>query len=265
MVHRQEEEYTLLITQTAHAAISAQFAQHWGNDQFGDVTPRAEVQLGTTLHDISWIDWENDPKLNPETGLPYSFIELQRGDHLKIWSAASRLARPFGRYPSLLVSMHGTRLYSMIDYAQEYPEHIDDINAYLTAEKQFQTDTIRSLQKEPLYAESATLENIGRNSDLVAIWDWLSLLICHKIDKQRTIKNVPTATTPTTLTLTPLSIYTDQSEIIQLDPWPFHITELTITLEGKRFATPQTDQNGLQQVLAQAPWHTIPIQLVPAQ
>ena len=175
MIHRKLDNSTLVITQTEHAWISAQFAQVWGNERFGDVTPRPDVQLGTALHDIGWIDWENNPLFNPETGLPYTFLELERGDHLKIWSTASKLALPFGRYAALLVSMHGTRLYTMIDYAQMYPDHLADINLYLAAEHKQQATLIESLQQDSYYAQWATAEQIERNSKLVAIWDWLSL------------------------------------------------------------------------------------------
>src|SRR5260370_805060 len=67
--------------------------------------------------------WEQAPTLNPQTGLPYSFLEMPRHVHVQLWSEAARCVLPQGRYAALLVSLHGTGLYERYDAANDLPEN----------------------------------------------------------------------------------------------------------------------------------------------
>ena len=95
----------IVIGQPSHAWLSGQLARAWSP------TPREEVCLAAEQHDIGMAAWDAEPKLNPETGLPRSFMQLELDDHLECWSRAARLVLPQSRYAALLVSLHGTALY----------------------------------------------------------------------------------------------------------------------------------------------------------
>jgi len=94
----------------------------WGNERFGEVAPWEEVCLGAEQHDVGHTAWEQAPTLNPQTGLPYSFLEMPRHVHVQLWSEAARFVLPQGRY-ALLVSLHGTGLYERYDAANDLPEN----------------------------------------------------------------------------------------------------------------------------------------------
>ncbi len=75
-----------LITQPAHAELSGQMAAHWGNEEFA--TPghfaasadservRREVVLAVAEHDNGWWEWEADPPLSADDGLPKGLGEV---------------------------------------------------------------------------------------------------------------------------------------------------------------------------------------------
>lgn len=52
---------------------------------FGLVAPDEAVRLAAEQHDIGWIAWESAPTLNPETGYPYSFMEVAPEVHTELW------------------------------------------------------------------------------------------------------------------------------------------------------------------------------------
>ena len=75
-----------LITQPAHAELAGKMAAHWGNEEFAvpghfaaSVDPerlRREVVLAVAEHDNGWWEWEADPPLSVEDGLPQDLVPL---------------------------------------------------------------------------------------------------------------------------------------------------------------------------------------------
>jgi len=127
MLYRQEKQGRIAITQPTHAWLSGQLGRAWGNERFGEVAPWEEVCLGAEQHDVGHTAWEQAPTLNPQTGLPYSFLEMPRQLHVRLWSEAARCVLPQGRYAALLVSLHGTRLYQHYDAANDLPENVQAV------------------------------------------------------------------------------------------------------------------------------------------
>ena len=82
MLLRSEGPSVLAIPQQSHAWISGQLARVWGNDRFPSPEPWEEVCLAAEQHDIGMAGWDRDPTFNPETGLPYSFLEMPLEVHL---------------------------------------------------------------------------------------------------------------------------------------------------------------------------------------
>src|SRR5437868_6925434 len=218
MLYRQEKQGKIAITQPTHAWLSGQLARAWGNDRFGDVEPWEEVCLGTEQHDVGHTPWENAPTLNPQTGLPYSFLEMPRQLHVQLWSQAARCVLPQGRYAALLVSLHGTRLYQRYDAANDLPENAMAVQHYLEQERSFQEELLASLRSDPHYKPYATEEVVARNQRLVGIWDALSLAICFGRTSPQSWEQVPTATSTTTLTLVARD---DDPTQLMITPWPF--------------------------------------------
>ncbi len=259
MVHRPIPNGILCITQPAHAVVSAQLSRYWGNDLFGSLTPNEDMQLAAYLHDIGWIEWENRPTLNPTTGYPYNFMELPRRDHLHIWQIATDMVRPFSRYAALLTSRHGIMLYNMVDESLEETADLPLIAAYRQKEAQIQADLLHQLSQEDGYQQAIIPENLARNSRLLAVWDWLSLLLCQQITQPKSVSNVPVKNGKQTLMLTPI---TADSETIRLTPWPFSVDQLTIQVNGRVLQNSCTNNQEMRHALQTASWQQLAIHLV---
>lgn len=254
MLHRQDPAGLIVITQPMHAWISGCLARAWGNNDFGDA-PKEEVCLAAQQHDIGWLLWENAPTLNAKTGYPYNFMELPTTVHLGIWSGAKQLALPFGRYVTLLVSLHGTGLYERFRSWQNAPKSIqEEVQEFLKHEKAFQEKLATSLIDEPYYAPDATPEVIGRNRSLVALWDRISLAVCMRSQHEQQFNRVPTATGETTIALTALD---DEFSQIQVSPWPFQQSEVKLVYEGRRLPEQFTDETAMREALVAAEWVTM--------
>ena len=260
MLYREDPHGRIAITQPMHAWVSGQLARAWGNEQFGEIAPWEEVCLGAEQHDIGHIPWEQAPRLNPQTGLPYSFFEMPRPWHLQLWSAAPRLALPQGRYAALLVSLHGTGLYEHYDATRDPPEIVAAVQNYLTEERAFQKAMLASLRADASYAPYATDEVVARNQQLVRVWDALSLFICYGRRQIRSVQHVPTSTTPTTVALTPRD---GDPATLLVTPWPFRSVQVRLVYEGRRLAATFSDETSMREALEQAPWITLETTLLP--
>jgi hypothetical protein len=107
-------------------------------------------------------DWDAAPELNPETGLPQSFMEMSLETHLRLWSHAPYRVLPQSRYAAVLVSMHGTALYEM--RKRRTPE----IERYLEEQ--------RDLQRR--LGDGFDPEQLKRDQQLLWTLDSMSLGLC---------------------------------------------------------------------------------------
>jgi hypothetical protein len=259
MLHRETADGPIVIAQPAHAWVSGQLARAWGNALVGPLMPREAVCLAAAQHDIGWTDWELAPTLNPTTGRPHTFMELPLADHLAIWSGAGRLALTQGRYPAVLVSMHFTSLYAQRDPARDTAEERVTIQAALDRERAFQENLLATLRAEPVTAALAEPATLARNQRLIAVWDWLSLLLCMGLPGERVVADVPAAGGAIALTLTPID---GDATRVRVNPWPFAASSVTLTVDGRRLPDRFEDVAALRAALVRAPWVTIEMQLV---
>jgi len=262
MLYREETQGRIAITQPTHAWLSGQLARAWGNEHFGAVVPWEEVCLGAEQHDVGHTTWEQAPTLNPQTGLPYSFLEMPRQVHVRLWSSAGHLMLPQGRYAALLVSLHGTGLYERYDATQDPPETAQAVQDYLAQERAFQEELLTTLRADPYYGPYATEEVVARNRRLVQVWDALSLAICFGRRQLQPLQHVPTATSTTTLTLTVRE--GDPTQLI-VTPWPFRRELVTLVYEGRHLAETFSSEMVMREALKRAPWVTLKTTLFPNQ
>jgi hypothetical protein len=219
MLLRPEGDATICIGQPAHAFLSGQLAAHWRPK------PSDEVILAATQHDAGMADWDAAPELNPETGLPQSFMEMDLSTHLRLWSHAPHRVLPQSRYAALLVSMHGTALYEMRRRKDAA------ILRYL--------DEQRALQAR--LGEGLDGEEMRRNQQLLWAWDFLSLGLCLRWEG-RSVNG---------LTL----------EADTVDPWPFATGSVQLHTEGRRLSGRYASDGELHEALAAAPWVSLDFEL----
>src|SRR5947209_3043150 len=260
MLYREDPQGRIAITQPAHAWLSGQLVRAWGNEHFGEVVPWEEVCLGAEQHDVGHTSWEQAPRLNPQTGLPYSFFEMPRPWHVQLWSSAAHLALPQGRYAALLVSLHGTGLYESYDASRDTPENAQAVQDYLTQERAFQQELLTSLRADPYYRTYAAEEVVARNRRLLQIWDALSLAICFGGWQTRSWSQVPTATSATKLTL---STHDGDPARLMVTPWPFRREQVTLVYEGRYLTETFSDEAMMRDALERARWVTLRTMLFP--
>lgn len=250
----------LAISQPAHARTAAQLATAWGGDWVAPVSPREEVIVGTLLHDIGWLDWEAAPTFNPETGLPHTFMELPIATHIGMWRRASMLALAFGRYPALLTSLHGTRLYGARDLSKLDPKDAMLVAGFLADERRRQAEWLTALAADSSTADAVADATLGRNSSNLALWDALSLAICGGIRSEREFHGVPTlGGALRTLRLRP----GPDATTVALDPWPFAACEVVVSVEGRLIQRRVSDESMMRDDLLVAPWQSVVVTLTP--
>jgi hypothetical protein len=222
MLLRPHGDDVIVIGQPAHAWLSGQLARAWQPRP----EPWEEVCLAAEQHDAGMAAWDARPKLNPETGLPRSFMELDLDDHLEIWWRAAPLVLQQSRYAALLVSMHGTALY-------ERRRNTDDerIQAFLEGQ--------RNLQER--LGSGFDPEQVRRNQRLIWAWDSLSLGLL--------------------LDWPPFDVEGIHVEQGTLDPWPFASTKLSVRAEGRLLSGRYQTDEAMREALDKAPWVTLEIEL----
>jgi hypothetical protein len=251
VLEREDVNGTIVISQPAHAQVSRQLAEAWGNEDFGEVTPRIEVIEAAGQHDLAWLAWEAAPRLDPRTGRPYTFRGLPTMQHLGIWREAGKLALSYGRYTALLVSLHGSGLYERFhDYEGDSPGEAAAARAYVEASHAFEGDLLDNLRDDPMYAGFASPAMIDRNRRLIAAWDGLSLAICGGFSGERRIGGVPTATGETQMILAQPA---QADAELGVYPWPFHGQEVNLFCEGRRLPGAFADESAMREALADAP------------
>ncbi len=225
MLIRPDIDGVLLISQPAHAWVSGQLARAWAAGDDGYFQPYEEICLAAEQHDIGWLQWEASPTLNPETGLPYAFREMPRKNHLQIWGRARRYAMIFGRYPALLISMHGTWLFEQFGPSDDAPRNEKlQVDTYLRRERASQQELIESLGQDHKYEDLVDPEVLQRNQQLISTWDGMSLMICGGVGQD--------GVTIGDYTIAPGA----EEDELEVSPWPFREDELTVFAESRRIA-----------------------------
>ena len=134
-----------LITQPAHAELSGQMAAHWGNEEFAvpgyfaasadSERLRQEVVLAVAEHDNGWWEWEADPPLSADDGLPQGLGEVVANPvaGMERWRLGIPRLAERHPYASLLIGDHAHWLYE----AQFNPRHPPELTHHLLLGRAF--------------------------------------------------------------------------------------------------------------------------------
>lgn len=256
MLLREDDRGVLAIGQPAHAAVSGQLAQAWGNERFGGFEPFEEVCLASEQHDVGWSLLDLEPSFNPATGLPRSFLEMSLAVHLDLWRQGPRSLVSQNRYAALLVSLHGWRLYERRDLARLPSSHADAVRRFLEDQRTFQSELLASLRADPGTGELADERLVERNSLLLWTWDYLSLALCLNW-APATAKRAPTHDGSVDVEITP----GPDPAVARLDPWPFATAGVALRTEGRRLPRRFETEEEMRQGFAAAPWETLELRL----
>ena len=234
MLVRLDDSGALAIGQLSHSWLAGQLARSWGNSWFGAVEPREEVALGAEQHDIGWALFDLEPRFNPDTGLPKSFLELSVEEHLAIWRGAPEHLMSQSMHAALVVSMHGRSLSEL--RMRVNPDQAEGLTAHVEEERARQRQICATLGVSPPLAE--------RTQRQMWTWDGLSLALCNAW-RPFAVNDVPTAEGLTTVELRDRN---DGSSTV--DPWPFSARRVEVRCEARRlearYATEATMQRAFE-------------------
>lgn len=242
MILREADGGLTLIGQPEHARLCGIMARAWGGDGFDPVRPLEPVAQAAAEHDSGWTEWEASPQLDPTSGRPYTYQDIPIEQHLEIYRRGIGRAVDDDPYVGLLVSLHGSRLYSRFRQGQP------GATEFLAEQRELQNRLIRRLEKDPERRESVAEQVLATNRDLLFGWDALSLFICHGKGWQEGLE-FPTDYRGGRIAV---RIAGDDAGW-ELTPYPFREDPVTLTvhthrIEGARFA----DGEALYQALGRA-------------
>jgi hypothetical protein len=270
MIFRETGDITIAIPQPSHAWLSGQAIRAWGNQEFGCVAPFEDVCLGAEQHDIGWLAWEHAPTLNARTGRPHGFRELDVEQHTELWRQGGLMALALGRYPALLVSLHGSGLYRNFDQRGGDAAASAVVAEFLEDQGKFQQRLHASLAGDHDYAEHVSAETLERNRLLVSAADRLSIAICTGLrdpavgsdrEGEAWVRNVPTAQGSVDLRIA--ALHPNRTRFA-VQPWPFATSSVSLVCEGIelppiRFA----EQDQMRSALLDARRISLAAELVP--
>jgi len=231
----------LAIGQASHAWISGQLARAWGNQRFPGPDPYEEVCLAAEQHDVGMALWDLEPARDPDTGLPYSFMEMPLPIHLELWSGAPRRLLTQSRLAAVLVSMHGWRLYRRRKLEELLGDQAAAVRRYLDDQQRFRERLSARIDEQKLELAS----------QLIWTWDFLSLAIC--LDwSPRTARDVPTVEGATDMEITNAG-----ERRVALRPWPFEARSVSVRCEARRLEGHYKSDDALRAALSSASWETV--------
>ncbi len=256
----QPHDRTLTISQTSHSWISGQLARAWGNESFARFEPFEPICYAAGQHDIGFLDWENQPTLNLETGLPYSFDELPESLHFAIWRTGIYQLRPVCSYASLIVSLH---FYRLCERFHRTDSQRGEASQFLREQKEYQKSVRDSLSQDPVFEQAIAPEVLSYHRDLIAVWDLFSLELCRGRSREFKLPDVPFSSGERGDLR--LRQQNEAGKLWEVDPWPFAVKSLTTLCEGRTLAEKFTNQEQMRKALRLAQRTTIQFRFVPPQ
>ncbi len=259
-----------LITQPAHAELAGTMAAHWGNEEFtrpgnfaasGDSEHlRREVVLAVAEHDNGWWEWEADPPLSAEDGLPQGLAEVLADPvaGMERWRLGiPRLAEQHP-YASLLISDHAYWLYAVqfdTDPPPEFTHHLQrgrrslyskelepEARRFLADVREMQGAFQRRLEEDSFWRAALEPEQRNPHARLLQTLDAFSLAMCAAAiaplegeakglgDDHVVLEDVPRRSWEDRVSLEIKPLGDGQ---IGIEPYPFDEAPLTVSVAAR--------------------------------
>lgn len=240
VIRELQDGSSLASTQEDHADLAAQFAAHWGNDGFAQLSPYDTMVFATTYHDSGYREWEGVPPMNIDKGRPYGHRETIPSfepTELEAYRRNIDWVRAHDVYAGVIVSMHRTGLWQSRYEVLTKPrpkvrERGPAVKAALRdLEAQQQDD-------KQLLAESNSRfeDGLWINYRLLQVFDLLSLYFCCDGHANESLKEEHLGPVPLSYTgkeapdlcLAPLG-----ANKVRMDPFPFDVSPLRVFVRAR--------------------------------
>jgi hypothetical protein len=192
-----------------------------------------------TFHDDGWLTWEAEPKVNRQTDRPFNFTEMPYNEALTIWYRSPKLNGERDPYAGLLVSRHGTYLFSnRLQHANDPPDVQERIRQYLSDQETLRERLRDRLKRAEGDDSRILLECEAMNYALLRACDHLSLRFCTRPLESGHIFDAP-VNREDRLALEAIPL---NDRALTLRPWPFdsetiHLPVLFYDLPDRPFTT----------------------------
>jgi hypothetical protein len=208
-----------VVTQVDHAVVSGILAEAWAADGPDALAPRASIVTAARLHDIGWRHWEAAPRLNPDTGRPANFLDVQIDEHLRLYRLGIDEVEAVDPWAGMLVSMHAAGIYTgrygtqpalLLSRAPAVQALVDAF----VAEQEARYEAAR-------LALGAAEDELWRAYVLLQVLDRLSLRLCQ---------GDPAGPGPLEIALPGerVLLVAPDDGCDRLDPWPFAADEVRV-------------------------------------
>lgn len=239
-----------ILTMAEHTEFCGQLARAFGNDEFESLQPVSEAMFAVDNHDRGWDAYDAQPKLDPDTGLPFSLVGTPPVDSAKTITASPDFNERHHPYCGLLVSMHmwglhNRRLgFSQFVVRQRTSTSIEvqelfkpEVQARLACEKARQ-DRIKKQLAEDSKAQWFNEARLLQNYKHLQFFDTLALYFHLRQASERGEEiyvHVPkNAEVDATITVRRVD-----DDNYTLDPYPFSGNSLKVVCRG-RYMQPAT-------------------------
>ena len=260
MLKRREGDRFRLVTQPDHAALSGYLAAHWRNGDFArpgdwDESPDGEtlwreILFGIGQHDNGWWEWEADPEIDPEDGLPLDFLQgSDEGGFARWRRGAARFERshPFA---SVLVNRHAYWLQAarVVEIREPQfrhplfgfqPRRSEAGSAEAVALREFLIERLsheralldRLAMKGPLWRHAIRDDTLLPSVRLLQVLDTISLAVCGGAREPLALLEVPRASWTDRIRM---EMAQHQQDVVTLSPYPFDTDPLVVAFPALR-------------------------------
>jgi hypothetical protein len=234
-----------IVTQVDHAVVSGILAEAWSAAGPDALDPREPIVLAARLHDIGWRHWEAAPRLNPDTGRPANFLDVQIDEHLRLYRLGIDEVEALDPYAGMLVSMHAAGIYTG-RYGSQPALRLTRAPAVQAVVDAFVAE------QEARYggaqvALGITDDEVWRSYLLLQVFDRLSLRLC---------RGDPAGPGPLDVALPGGRVLRVEPDADgdRLDPWPFAADEIRVGIPTRTVPLGGYDgEDALAAALAAAP------------
>lgn len=259
MIRRDDRGDWLIIPQIEHARLAGELALAWGNARVRSLAGFPNLLWGVGHHDDGWRDWDEAPRLKPETGFPRSFNEMRMRDSTAIWTQSIEIcsADPLA---GIAVSRHFCYLARHVQSSGH--ADVDDLAAidqFLAEQANVEAALSNRARLEAAGARShqdfETLFDFGLHA--VQFFDNVSLWLCCA---ERHESESVTTPSGETIRLLPRA-----AGMIGIDPYPLGVDSLVLMTPVRRLAARRYGSDAeLQAALQTAPLETLAWTVGPA-
>ncbi len=264
MLKRRVDNQIWLISQPDHAVVSGYLASHWGNEAFsqpGYYLPSAQSELwrteaifGIAEHDNGWWEWEADPEIDPEDGLPLHLTGLTQQQGFERWRLGVPRFEQEHPYAALLISLHAYWLHVYrceveVDESFRHPlfgapgswppptgVELEQAKQFVVEQKSTQEGLITRMRRDPAWSAAVEPPNLNPHARLLQLMDALSLGLCFGGKDEVSMDGIPRLSWDDriSLHLSPLGY-----NRIECTPYPFDQDPLPVVVRARLLDGPQ--------------------------